>query len=164
MKNTVFTALFVFSIVLNLAVGGTVLWHVILEPRWENSAAVPVASSLSESDVEKIRRMGLQFGRESIIEIRKRILEKNREILDIVSRNPNDPGVADAAIKELIALKWMEEKKAVDRICGIMASMPQERRARFLEFLKRRTCRGRGMGIGMGRGRGMGGPGCRWKR
>ena len=164
MKKTVLTALFVFSLVLNLAVAGTILWHLRLEPAWENSAAIPSEPSLTQSDVEKIRRIGMQFRQESMIDVQRKILDKNREILDLIAKNPNDPKVADEALKELIALKWIEEKNAADRICRIMASMPQERRRGFLDFLKRRSCRGPGMGMGRGRRGRMRGPGCMWNR
>ena len=157
MKKAIFRAVFVFSLALNVAVAATLAWHLWIEPQRQTSVTVPPDSSLTSSDVENIREIGLRYRGEDIMETRRRILDTNSQILDMIAKDPDHPEIADDALKELIALKWIEEKKAVERVSSIMASLPEERREKFLLFMKRRTCMGRGMGMGPGRGGHMGG-------
>jgi hypothetical protein len=173
MKKIILRAVFVFSLVLNVAVAATLAWYTWIKPQPIISMTVPPNSSLTPSDVEHIRKVGLRYGSEGMMETRRRILEKNSQILDLIAKNPGNPDVADKAIKDLIGLKWIEEKKAVDRISSVLASMPENRREQFLLFMRRRTCMGpgmgmgRGMGMGHGRGGHMGGGmmrGPRWMR
>jgi hypothetical protein len=166
MKKTILTGVFIFSLALNLAVAGTLVWHVWFDrrPDW---FADQGRYSLTQKDWEEIRRLGMKNGPPRMGEHRQKIIEKRSEILDLVAKNPTNLAVADKAVEELIALRGEQEKRAVERLGRIMASIPEEKREAFLRFLKNRTCMGRGMGWGFGRGHhggGRGGPGPYWMK
>jgi hypothetical protein len=94
-------------------------------------------------------------------DIRRKILDKNREIVELIAKNPDNPAAAEKAVNEMITLRAEAERRALQRISSIMAGLPPDKREAFVSFLKNRAC----MGPGMGRMRGPmhrfrhGGPG-----
>jgi hypothetical protein len=159
MKRPLFTGILIFSLALNVAVAVTVGWHL-----WQQRAvaAVPTATgpTLTQQDVQQISEMMPQQRRQWMMQARQQVLDKKSQVLDQIARNPGDLKAVEPTIQELLELKNTMERQALVRISLIMGSLPEEKRAGFLEFLKTRACGGGGMGWGRGRGRGCG-PG-RW--
>ncbi|MEJ2716053.1 MAG: hypothetical protein P8182_02780 [Deltaproteobacteria bacterium] len=178
MKKMIFTGVLVFSLALNAAVFGTLAWN-----QWfqEGVLALPSAeqsTTLTAPELREIRSNWPERGLNRMRETRERILEKKREIIDLIAKNPGNPRVVERPLSELISLRAQQERDAVARINKLAATMPAEQRDSFLRVIRDRTCMGpgmgRGMGPGMGRGMGMGmgmgrhmrgpGSGRRWMR
>ena len=85
-----------------------------------------------------------------MIEARKKILEKNFQLLDLMAQHPVDTAAVDKCFTELVELKRQTEKGAIDRISNVMATLPPERRQAFAVFLKNRSCMLPGMGFSHG--------------
>jgi hypothetical protein len=153
MRKTLFISLFVFSLALNLAVAATLGWHL-----WqENRAQIPQTTpdpGLSNDDLRQIRSVWMSSRTGGIRETRRKIIDKQLELLDEIAKNPGRPEAADKQLHELIALKAEIEEQAVARISNTLAELPQDRRQAFVAFLKTRSCM---MPMGMGRRGGMGG-------
>jgi hypothetical protein len=173
MKKMIFPGVLVFSLALNVAVVATLAWH-----GWFEGGSLPLQGSeqsvVTSPDLREIRSNWPGNGLSRMRENRERILEKKREILDLISQNPGNPRAAERPLSELISLRAQQEREAVARISRLAASLPEEQRESFLRFIRDRTCMGRGMGPGMGRGWGGGmgmgrhmrgpGSGSRWMR
>lgn len=159
MKRVFFIGLLIFSLSLNVAVAVTVGWHML---RQRNSAQLTTLDGprLTQKDVRQISEMLPQQRREWMMQARSQILEKKSQVLDQIARNPGNVQAVEPTIKELLDLKNDVERQALSRISHIMGSLPEEKRAAFLEFLKSRACGG-GMGLGRGGHRGCGTGG--WK-
>lgn len=169
MKKMIFTGVLIFSLVLNVAVLATLACY-----GWFQRAALPVQGSprpvLTSPDLREIRSNWPGNGLSRMKENRERILQKRREILDLIAQNPGNPRVAEKPLAELISLRAQQEREAVARISNLAATMPEEQRKSFLGVIRNRTCMGPGMGRGRGRGMGMGmgrhmrgpGSGSRW--
>jgi len=162
MKKTLLTAIFIFSLVLNVAVAGTLVWHVWFQDRPpvpRDSGGSPPAPA----DFREMRTPWPSHWRAKMMENREKIMEKRREVLDLIAQNPDNVRAADMALEELASLKGQQERLAVERISTMMRAMPVEKRQAFLQFLKDRTCMGPGMGMGhrgfRNRGMHMRGPG-----
>jgi hypothetical protein len=156
MKKTLFIGIFVFSLVLNLAVAVTLGWHV-----WKErsvTAGNMIASSdkpeapVNPEDIRGIRRIMAQQDRTGLLETRAKLTAKNLEVLDLIAKNPQDLSAAEPQIKELFALKEQMERQAFSRISKTMIVLPEEKRQVFLTVLKNRACRMPRMGMGMGKG------------
>jgi len=149
MKSAVLTGLFIFSIVLNAAVAGTLLWHF-----WWHAPPPPVEQWVKpapdQADLEQMRRRLAKEWRRSMMQNRPTFFEKHREILDIIARDPGNPRAADKVIDELVALHADTERKAVVRLSKIIAELPEDKRAAFITYLKDRRCGPMGMGMGPG--------------
>lgn len=155
MKKTVLIGLFIFSLALNLAVAATLGWHLWKENRAQVLQGTP-GKELSEEDIRQIRNVWLDRGPAAMMETRRKIMEKQLELLDQIARNPGRPEAATQRLNELTALKVEMEKEAVARISHTLAALPQDKREAFMTFLKTRSCMGPGMGM---RHRGRGGMG-----
>jgi hypothetical protein len=155
MKKAVITAVFVFSVVLNLAVAGTLGWHY-----WEvqRQPAVPslTDSKLTKADFKLIRRQCLCDDMGPMAELRTRINEKRVEALDLLAANPGNPEAAEPKIRDMVALTGQMEMQAAARMSRVMAALPDEKRQEFVTFLKARAAFGPGMGFGRGMGHGRG--------
>jgi uncharacterized membrane protein len=160
MKKTIFVGLFIFSLVLNFAVAGTLGWHVWKEGSFRGEPQVQGAE-VSKEDFRQIRKAMSSQNGSTLMETRQKIIQKNTELLDLISQNPGDVSAAEAKIKELTALKEQMERRAIARISTVMASLPEEKRRAFLVLLKNRACMMPGMGMGRGGrcGPGQGGMG-----
>ncbi len=155
MKKALITAIFVFSVVLNLAVAGTLGWHY-----WEmqRQPVFPSAADtkLTDSDFRFIRKQCMCEGPGTMLELRRRISEKRAEALDLLAANPGNSEAAEPKIQDLVALSGQMERQAAARISRVMAALPDEKRQEFLAFLKARAAFGPGMGFGRGMGHGRG--------
>jgi hypothetical protein len=144
MKRAVFLTIFVFSIVLNLAVAATLAWH-LLGARLGSSDLPAVESSLTPKDFKFIGQCCMQNGPPRLVmELRQKIAEKRAEVLDALARNPGEPSAADAKLEQLTALSAQMEREAAKRISKVMVALPADKRDAFLIFLKNRTA----MGVG----------------
>ena len=159
MKRGLFIALFTFSVALNIAVAGTLAWHLWLPDRGPVAGAA-VQGPLSEIDFRMIRGMWKSDGPRQLMEKRQTIIQKKAELLDLIATKPQDSKAAEKALNELDTLKAEEERMATERIRQIMQGLPEDKRAAFLTFLKDRACPM--MGPGMGWKRQMG-PGPGWR-
>ncbi len=162
MKKALITAIFVFSVVLNLAVAGTLGWHYWQMQRQPAFPSV-ADTKLTGDDFKFIRKQCMGNGPGPMRELRGRINEKRTEVLDLLATNPGNPEAAEAKIQDLVVLTGQMERQAAARISKVMAALPDEKRQEFLAFLKARAAFGPGMGFGrgMGHGRGKMGP---WHR
>jgi len=149
MKRTLFIVVFVFSIAINLAVGGTLVWHMWLGHA-PAAAGVESAPPLTGEEMRVINSAFPENNQASMRETADRLRQKKMEILELVARNPSDFKQAQPGIEELIAIRGQMERQALQRISYIMAQLPPEKRGTFLEFLRNRTCMGPGAGMGMG--------------
>jgi hypothetical protein len=159
MKKGLFMALFAFSLALNIAVAGTIVWHLWFFDR-SPAAGDGVQGPLSENDFRMIRGMWTSDGPRQLMEKRQTIIEKKAELLDLIAAKPQDSKGAEKALNELDRLKAEEERMATERIRQIMERLPEDRRAAFLTFLKDRACPMMGSGMG---GRRQMGPGPGWR-
>lgn len=157
MKKGVLAGLLIFSLALNLAVAGTLVWNLWLADRFDGSPAVP-GTTLTRSDIRSIAAMSENGRWQSMWQYRQQILQKNAEILDLIAANPNDPQAPTKAVDELMALKGSLERQSIERIRRIVASLPDDKKKAFIDFLKQRTCMGPGMGWGPRGPRGPYGP------
>jgi hypothetical protein len=155
MKKTVFISLFVFSLALNLAVAATLGWHIWRDNRAQVGQG-PSGPGLSDDDLSRIRHMWMSGRSEGMMEMRRKIMEKQLELVDQIAKHPGRPEVADQQLNELTAMRTEMEKQAVARISHTLAELPQEKRQAFLAFLKTRSCMAPGMGM---RRQGRGGMG-----
>jgi len=146
MKRAVFLTIFIFSIVLNLAVAATLAWHFLGgRPGSYDSDLPPVESRLTTKDFKFIGQCCMQNGPPRLVmELRQKILEKRAEILDALAKNPGDPSAAGEKLEQLTALSAQMEREAAKRISKVMAALPADKRAAFLMFLKNRTVMGLG--------------------
>jgi uncharacterized membrane protein len=162
MKKALITAIFVFSVVLNLAVAGTLGWHYW---QMQGQPAFPsvAETKLTDDDFKFIRKQCMGNGPGPMRELRGRIKEKRTEVLDLLAASPGNPEAAEPKIGDLVELTGQMERQAAARISKVMAALPDEKRQEFLAFLKARAAFGPGMGFGrgMGHGRGKMGP---WHR
>ena len=158
MKKAVFIGLFIFSIAVNLAVAATVGWHLWWQSRavMESAVAPSGAPALTREDFQVIRQMWPREARMKMMESRNRIMEKNLEVLEMISQHPGDVSAADQQINELQQLKGQMDREAFLRISTIFADLPEEKRRAFALFVRDRTCMGPGMGMRGGRGPGFG--------
>lgn len=144
MKRAVFLTIFIFSIVLNLAVAATLAWH-FLGARLGSSDLPAVETNLTPKDFKFIGRCCMQNGPPRLVmDLRQKIVEKKAELLDVLAKNPGNPSVADAELEQLTALSAQMEREAAKRISKVMAALPADKRAAFLIFLKNRTAVGLG--------------------
>jgi hypothetical protein len=154
MKKTVFISLFVFSLALNLAVAATLGLHLWQENRAQGSTN-PRETSLSDEDLRQIRSTWMAGRTRGMMETRRKIMDKQLELLDEIGKDPGRPEVAATKLNELTALKAEIEKLAVARISNTLSELPPEKRQAFITFLKTRSCMGPGMPMrgrgGMGR-------------
>ncbi len=157
MRRGIFTGILVFSLALNLAVAGTLAWHLWLADRFNGTPVVP-GTPLTRSDVRQIVNASGDGQWQSMRQYRQKIFEKNAEILDLIAAKPDDAGAITKAVDELTALKGSLERQSVERIRRIVASLPDEKKAAFIDFMKQRTCMGPGMGWGRRGHRGQRGP------
>ena len=153
MKRQIFIGLFIFSVILNVAVGSTLVWY-----RWLGNRA-PITSSkngsqLSASDVKTIKTVLGSNGPGYLRQKREQILEKKAELLDTIARNPNNEPAIQNKLNELIALRAQVEKEALNKVRHILITLPEDQKQAFINYLRNRACMGPGMGMGMGRGRG----------
>jgi uncharacterized membrane protein len=158
MKKAVFIGLFIFSIAVNLAVAATVGWHLWWQSRavMESAVAHSGALALTREDFKVIRQMWPREARMKLMESRNRIMEKNLEVLEMISQHPGDVSAADQQINELQQLKGQMDREAFLRISTIFANLPEEKRRAFALFVRDRACMGPGMGMRGGRGPGLG--------
>jgi hypothetical protein len=158
MKKAILTGIFVFSLALNAAVAATVGWYYWKQSRWESEAgkAFAQATALTGEDLRAIRQMWPPEARMKMMETRKKILDKNVEVLDTISRHPGDMAAAEKNINELLALRANMEREALGRMSTILANLPVEKREAFAQFVRTRCCMGRSMGMGRGMGMEMG--------
>jgi hypothetical protein len=146
MKRLLFIGLFVFSLALNLAVAATLGWHLWKDYRHQvfSGSAGP---DVSHNDLKQIRAVWMKAGPERMMETRRKIMDKQLQLLDEIAKNPGKPEVADQTLNELTALKAQMEKQAITRISNTLAALPHDKREQFLTFLKTRACMGPGMGM-----------------
>jgi len=149
MKSAILTGLFIFSIVLNLAVAGTLMWHFWWHgpPR---SVEPWMRSGQDQAELEQMRRTLAKEWRRGMMENRPKFFQKHQEILDVIVRDPGNSRAADRVIDELVALHADAERQSVARLSKILSQMPEDKRAAFVSYLKDRTCGGMGMGMGRG--------------
>ncbi len=147
MKNKLFFGLLIFSLALNLAVAGTVGWHIIAE---RNAVALSDTPTPSQEEMVQIRTALQKNLMGKLVGTRDQIVEKRIEILSLIAQNPGDLAAVEKSVNELNSLKSEIEKDAIAEISKTAAELPAQKRAVFLEMIKNRTC----MGPGMGRGRG----------
>jgi Spy/CpxP family protein refolding chaperone len=149
MKRAVFLTIFIFSIVLNLAVAATLGWHFWGErSKWPDLPAVE--SRLTEKDFRFIGKCCMQNGPPRLVmELRQKIVAKRAEVLDALAKNPGDPSAAEAKLEQLTALSAQMEREAAKRISKVMSALPADKRDAFLIFLKNRAV---GVGACMHRG------------
>lgn len=153
MKKGLLTALLIFSLALNVAVAGTVGWYLWNAPTAVQPEQVP-AAALSRDDARLIASLWPSKRRADMMQMRRELVKKKTELLELIARNPGDIQAMEPQINELTALRSQMERQALARISTIMAELPPEKRQTFLAFLKTRACMGPGMrrrmGLGMG--------------
>ncbi len=160
MKRTVFIGLFIFSIVLNIAVAATLGWHIWNQWSFGDAALIQNAP-VAKADLRQIRQIMASQDRSALLETRQRVMEKNAELVDLIAKNPGNLSAAESTIKELAGLREQMERQAIARISIAMASLPEDKRQSLVGLLKNRACMGPGMGFGRGRGpHGRGGMPC----
>ena len=97
MKKMIFPGVLVFSLALNVAVVATLVWH-----GWFEGGALPLQGSeqsvVTSPDLREIRSNWPGNGLSRMRENRERILEKKREILDLISQNPGNPRARGKAV------------------------------------------------------------------
>ncbi len=146
MKKYIFTGLLIFSIALNLAVAGTLLWHLWPRPDYPFPGLLSSPTRLSSDDLAQIRRHVRDGSRSDFRAQRRRIREKRREILELLARAPHDRQKLAKATDELVDIRSEMERAAVNRLTRIAGDLPPSKRAAFLRFLWSRACRRGGMG------------------
>jgi len=158
MKRVIFIGIVIFSLALNAAVAATVGWYYWKYHSWEKEAEQSFAATaaLTGEDLQTIRQMWTPDARMKMMEMRKRILVKNSEVINAISRHPGNMAAADKEINELLALRGQMEREAYTRMSTILANLPADKREAFTGFVRNRCCVARGMSRGMGMGRGMG--------
>lgn len=162
MRKTLLTVAFIFSLALNVAVAGTLVWHWWVQDRGlePQGRRTPAMASL---DLQDMKNFWPSDWRARMMENREKIMQKRRDVLDIIAQNPGNLSAADKAVEELGSLRAQQERMAIERMSAMMAAMPTEKRQAFLQVMKERTCMGPGMGMGHRgfgrRGMHMRGPG-----
>lgn len=157
MKKALFIGAFVFSVVLNLAVAGTIAWH-----RWALRQVTPLpapsTAQLNPDDRRAIAGLWRSADCNEVLGLREQVMRKKAEVLELIAANPGDVRALDQKVQELAELRAQMERRALTGISRIMAELPPEKRSAFLGFLKGRACMGMGMGQGYRGGRHM-----RWR-
>ncbi|MFC1835075.1 hypothetical protein ACFL2Q_10105 [Thermodesulfobacteriota bacterium] len=159
MKNVLFVGLLIFSLVVNVAVVATLVWHKWSQPS-ELSLPENGKTEISRGEVRRmIMRHHGRRGPGHMRKYRRAAREKYSELLDTIAENPGRPDLAKKQFEELMALRARAEYQALERIGSVMAELPEHQKKKFLRFLKRRGHRGP---MGMRRGPcptcGRGGP------
>ncbi len=151
MKRIALITIFIFSIVLNLAVAASLGWHFFSAKH--SALEIPATDNnrLTEDDFKMIGRCCMQSGAPKIMmDLRQKIVGKKAEVLDLLAKSPGDARVASNKLDELNSLTGEMEKQAAIRISQVMASLPAEKREAFLIFLKNRMAMGFGPGMSRG--------------
>jgi hypothetical protein len=150
MKKILFFTIFIFSLILNLAVAATLGWH-FFGNKHRPLDMQATESSLTDDDFKLIGRCCMQNGPpKMVMDLRQKIIEKKVEVLELLAKNPGEPGVAEKKLGELTALSGQMEGEAAKRISKVKAALPVEKRDAFLNFLKNRTAMGFGPGMHRG--------------
>ena len=90
-------------------------------------------SRLTDDDFRLIGRCCMQNGPPKIVmDLKQKIIEKKLEVLELLAKNPGEPGVAEQNSEELTGLSGQMEGEAA-RISKVMAALPVEKRDAFLE-------------------------------
>ena len=90
MKRVLFLTIFIFSIVLNLAVAATLAWH-FLGDRSAASDLPALESRLTPKDFRFIGQCCMQNGPPRLVmELRQKIVEKKSELLDVLAKSPGN--------------------------------------------------------------------------
>jgi hypothetical protein len=150
MKRILFFTIFMFSLILNIAVAVTLGWHFFGNKH--RALDMPATESrLTDDDFRLIGRCCMQNGPPKIVmDLKQKIIEKKLEVLELLAKNPGEPGVAEKKLGELTGLSGQMEGEAAKRISKVMAALPVEKRDAFLNFLKNRTAMGFGPGMHRG--------------
>ena len=155
MKRQILIGLFIFSVILNVAVGSTLIWHLWMEPGIPPSSTEN-GSKLSANDLKRIRTGWGSNGPGDLWKKRQHIMDKKAELIDVIARDPNNEPAIQKKLNELIALRAQVEKDALNKVRHILSTLPEDRRQVFLNFIRNRACMGPGMGLGPGMGMGRG--------
>jgi hypothetical protein len=158
MKKAIFVGILIFSLALNAAVAATVGWYYWKQSQWASEAdkGFAQATALTTDDVQTIRQMWPRDEHMRMMDMRRKIMAKNAEVIDAIVQHPGDMGPADQKIRELMAVRGEMEREAFSRMSTILATLPPDKRESFAQFIRTRCCMGRGMGRGMGPGMGPG--------
>lgn len=152
MKRIIFVGLFIFSIVLNIAVAATLGWHLWRQNSFTEGASLQ-EQPMTREDWRQLKNMMSSQDRSALREARLKVIEKKLELLDMMAKNPGNLQAVEPTIKELAVLKERVERQAIARISAAMAAMPEDRRQTFAALLKKRACTMPGMRFGQGQSR-----------
>jgi len=143
MKRAPLTTCFIVSLALNLGVAVAIVWERWLRDGFETGKP-SVELSLSPSEIRLIQDRFSVLGRIK----RQQMLEKRAELLDLVSRNPQDSRACQRTLDEYLTLSGEMERQTFANISQVLASLPTEKRQILLLLLKERISRARGRGRG----------------
>ena len=90
MKKILFFTIFIFSLILNLAVAATLGWHFFGNKH--RPLDMPATESrLTEDDFKLIGRCCMQNGPpKMVMDLRQKIIEKKLEVLELLAKNPGE--------------------------------------------------------------------------
>jgi hypothetical protein len=149
MKQRYLIGLLVFSLLINLGVAGTLVWHLTQQQKTA-SVPLPPGDSLTPADVNRIRSMWPQERRQWMFQAQQDLVAKKADLLERIASSPGNLQACEPQIKDFLALRIQMERQALERISVMMAALPPERRPSFMVFLRNRACGGGGPGMGMG--------------
>jgi hypothetical protein len=138
MKQTYLIGLLVFSLLINLGVAGTLVWHVTQQQKTA-SVPLPPGDGLTAADVNRIRSMWPQEKRRWMFQAQQDLVAKKAELLESIANNPGNLQACEPQIKDFLALRVQMERQALERISVMMSALPAERRPTFMVFLKNRA-------------------------
>jgi Spy/CpxP family protein refolding chaperone len=111
-----------------------------------NLYAPAAEQSLKEGDFSQLRKVWHERQGDSK-ELRRKVLEKKMEIVDLIASNPEDLVSTNCKVNDLVLLEGQLQREILTTMSKMMASLPAERRHLFLKYLKQRSREGQGMGV-----------------
>jgi len=143
MRKFFLTAGFIVSLALNLVVGVAIGWELWLRHSFQSGKTGP---ELSLSP-EELTRVKARFSANRPMK-RQQMLQKRAELLDLVTRNPQDANSCQQTLDEYLAISAEMDRERIANIREVMFSLSTEKRQILLLLLKERITRVKGRAPG----------------
>lgn len=145
-KYALYLAL-IFSVAINMAVAGTLVYHY-----WRMSRAgaglvcdqKPLGRFMRENlqleDKETFRFRSLfEQDREDLVKLRGQIHQQRQILFDLLDKPQIDQAQVDQKIEKIAALQAAMQKVVTHRIINLKSSLPEEKQRRLLKVIRQRS-------------------------
>ena len=168
MKKTVLYLVLIFSLAMNMAVAGTLVFHYWRSTRMGGAGLMcgqkPLGRFMRENlqlEGEEVSRFQTLFSRnrDDLLHLRDQITQERQTLFSLLGNPQVDKVRIDRQIEKISALQAQMQKIVVSQIIDMKSCLPEEKQKRFLEAFRQRPGCGSfgqgpfGPGFGKKRGR-----------